>query len=146
MPDRAEHLDLEKEKPLENKMRYKQIIESPYIQQLIQKIGTGRLKTGKPVPPNALPSGRVKSAQTSNVAQRVDKQLSRQLLKPGNKLPMPVSPNREQDFEIDRVDRDTVTLKNPKPKAGEPTSTTIKKQDLEPVVTNIMRRVRSQTQ
>lgn len=101
-------------------MRYKQIIESNYIQQLIKKIGPGRLKTGKPIPPNSLPSGRVKSTSTANIGQRVDKQLSRQLLKPGAKIPMPVSPNREQDFEIDKVDRDTVTLKNPKPKPSEP--------------------------
>lgn len=126
-------------------MRYKQIIETPYLQQLLKKIGPSRLKTGKPVPPNTIPSGNIKSAGTRNVGQRMDKQLSRQLLKPGAKIPMPVAPNREQDFEIDKVDRDTVTIKNPRPKPGEPATTTLNKQDLEPVVTNIMRRVRSQT-
>ena len=55
------------------------------------------------------------------------------------------SPNREQDFEIDKVDNDQVTLKNPRPKQGEPTTTTINQKDLEPVITNIMRRVRSQS-
>jgi len=133
-----------KESQLENNMRYKEIIESPYLKQMLQKIGDNRLKSGKPVPPNSLPSGTIKSAGTKSVGQRMDKQLSQQLLKKGAKIPMPVSPNREQDFEIDKVDNKTVTLKNPRPKPGEPTTTTINKQDLEPVVTNIMRRVRSQ--
>lgn len=127
-------------------MKYQQIIESPYIQQLLKKIGPTNLKIGKPAPQNSMPSGNVRSASARNVAQRMDKQLTKQLVKPGVKIPIPVSPNREQDFEIDRVDNTTVTLKNPNPKPGEPTANTIQKKDLQPVITNIMRRVRSQTQ
>ena len=126
-------------------MRYKEIIESEYIKDLIKKIGPSRLKTGKPVPPNTLPSGNIKSTGTKNIGQRMDKAITKQMMKPGAKIPLPVSPNREQDFEIDSVKQDQVTLKNPKPKEGEPTTTTLNQKDLEPVITNIMRRVRSQT-
>ena len=126
-------------------MRYREIIESDYMKDLIKKIGPSRLKTGKPVPPNTLPSGNIKSTGTKNVGQRMDKAITKQLMRPGAKIPLPVSPNREQDFEIDKVDNDQVTLKNPRPKQGEPTTTTINQKDLEPVITNIMRRVRSQS-
>ena len=126
-------------------MRYKEIIESDYMKDLIKKIGPSRLKTGKPVPPNTLPSGDIKSTGTKNVGQRMDKAITKQFMRPGAKIPLPVSPNREQDFEIDKVDNDQVTLKNPRPKQGEPTTTTINQKDLEPVITNIMRRVRSQS-
>ena len=126
-------------------MRYKEIIESDYMKDLIKKIGPSRLKTGKPIPPNTLPSGNIKSTGTKNVGQRMNKAITKQLMLPGAKIPLPVSPNREQDFEIDKVDNDQVTLKNPRPKQGEPTTTTINQKDLEPVITNIMRRVRSQS-
>ena len=126
-------------------MRYKEIIETDYMKDLIKKIGPSRLKTGKPIPPNTLPSGNIKSTGTKNVGQRMDKAITKQLMRPGTKIPLPVSPNREQDFEIDKVDNDQVTLKNPRPKQGEPTTTTINQKDLEPVITNIMRRVRSQS-
>ena len=126
-------------------MRYKEIIESDYIKDLINKIGPSRLKTGKPVPPNTLPSGPVKTTSTKNVGQRMDRAITKQIMRPGAKIPLPVSPNREQDFEIDKVDNDQVTLKNPRPKQGEPTTTTIDQKVLKPVITNIMRRVRSQS-
>ena len=125
-------------------MRYKEIIESEYIKDLVKKIGPNQ-KTGKPIPPNTLPSGTIKSTGTKNTSARLDKTVQKQLLKPGGTLPLPVSPNREKDYEIDRVDNTSVTLKNPNPKPGQSTTTTIAKKDLEPVITNIMRRVRSQT-
>lgn len=126
-------------------MRYKELIESPYLNQLLKKIGPSRLKTGKPVPPNSMPSGTIKSTGTKNVGQRMNKAITKQLVRKGAKIPLPVSPNREQDFEIDKVDNDQVTLKNPRPKPGEPTTTTVNQKDLEPVITNLMRRVRSQS-
>lgn len=125
-------------------MRYKEIIESDYLQNLLKKIGPNQ-RTGKPVPPNSMPSGTIKTTSTKNVGARMDKAVQRQLLRPGAKIPVPVSPNREKDFEIDKVDNTNVTLKNPNPKPGQSASTTIAKKDLEPVITNIMRRVRSQT-
>ena len=125
-------------------MRYREIIESDYLQNLLKKIGTNK-KTGKPVPPNTMPSGTIKSTGTKNTGARLDKAVQRQLLRPGAKLPVPVSPNREKDYEIDKVDNTNVTLKNPNPKPGQSSTTTIAKKDLEPVITNIMRRVRSQT-
>ena len=125
-------------------MRYKEIIESDYLQDLLKKIGPNQ-KTGKPVPPNVMPSGTIKSTGTKNTSARLDKTVQKQLLRPGGKLPLPVSPNREKDFEIDRVDNTNVTLKNPNPKPGQSATTTVAKKDLEPVITNIMRRVRSQT-
>ena len=125
-------------------MRYKEIIESDYLQDLLKKIGPNQ-KTGKPVPPNVMPSGTIKSTGTKNTSARLDKTVQKQLLRPGGTLPLPVSPNREKDYEIDRVDNTNVTLKNPNPKPGQSATTTVAKKDLEPVITNIMRRVRSQT-
>ena len=41
----------------------------------------------------------------------MNKAIPKQLVRKGAKIPLPVSPNREQDFEIDKVDNDQVTLK-----------------------------------
>ena len=81
------------------------------MKDLIKKIGPSRLKTGKPVPPNTLQSGNIKSTGTKNVGQRMDKAITKQLMRPGAKIPLPVSPNREQDFEIDKVDNDQIVPK-----------------------------------
>ena len=67
-------------------MRYKEIIESDYMKDLIKKIGPSRLKTGKPIPPNTLPSGNIKSTGTKNVGQRMDKAITKQLMRPGAKI------------------------------------------------------------
>ena len=47
-------------------------------------------------------------------------------------------------MEIDKVDTDTVSFKNPDPKPGEPPTTTLNKKDLNPVINNLLRRQRAQ--
>ena len=47
-------------------------------------------------------------------------------------------------MEIDKVDTDTVSFKNPDPKPGAPPTTTLNKKDLNPVINNLLRRQRAQ--
>lgn len=125
-------------------MRYKELIETPYLQQLLKQIGNQQ-KVGAPVPPNKIPKGNVKSGNIKGQINQLNKQIDRQLLKPGKKIPLPINPNQEKDFEIDKVDNTTVTLKDPKPKPGQPELTTLKKSELNPVVTNLLRRQKAFT-
>jgi len=60
--------------------------------------------------------------------------MAQQVLKPGNNLPMPDQKGKEQEFEIDAVKGNEITLKNPKPKPGEPIKTVHNKKDLEPII------------
>lgn len=72
------------------------------------------------------------------VGQQAMNMMQKQLLKKGAKIPMPVAQgNKTQDFEIDAVQGDEVTIKNPKPKPGEPTKTVHNKKDLEPIIKSL---------
>lgn len=125
-------------------MRYKQIIESDYIQNLIKKMGAGA-RTGAPVPPGILPKGAIKSPSAKSDIDRINKKADQQLLQPGDNIPIPTGPNKEKDMEIDKTDATTVTLKNPDAQPGEPVTTTLNKKDLNPVITNLLRRRRART-
>ena len=124
-------------------MRYREIKETDYIQNLIKKIGAGQ-STGGPVPQGVLPKGTIRSAGASQSTKVINRQVDRDLLNPGKVLPLPVGPNQETDMEIDKVDTDTVSFKNPDPKPGEPPTTTLNKKDLNPVINNLLRRQRAQ--
>lgn len=63
---------------------------------------------------------------------------SKQLLKRGNKIPAPTQGGGEEEFEIDQVKGNEVTLKNPKPKPGEPNKITYNKKDLDPIVKGLV--------
>lgn len=125
-------------------MKIKEVVENVYLQNLIKKIGSQQ-KIGVPVPPNKVPKGPVRSSNIRAKVNQVNKQMDRQIFKKGTKIPLPVNPNQEKDFEIDNVDNTNVTLKNLKPKPGEPELTTMKKSDLNPVINNLLRRGRAQT-
>jgi hypothetical protein len=125
-------------------MKYKELTETPYLQQLIKQIGAQQ-RSGAPIPANKVPKGPVRSTGTQGPINQLNKQIDRQILKPGKKIPLPTAPNQERDFEIDKVDNTNITLKNLKPKPGEPELTTLKKSDLNPVITNLMRRQRAST-
>ena len=123
------------------------------------KMGTAALKTGARTvagAANAAVKGVGKVAQgVSNMAKKIGntatnkvinkasdqatKVASNQLLKKGNKLPAPTQGGGEAEFEIDRVQGQEVTLKNPKPKPGEPNKIVYQKKDLDPVIKGLVK-------
>ena len=60
--------------------------------------------------------------------------LAKAVLKKGETLPMPSQGGGEEEFKIDDVKGDEVTLTNPKPKPGEPIKTVHKQKDLDPII------------
>jgi len=68
------------------------------------------------------------------VASKNAQALAKAVLKKGAKLPMPDEGGKVQDFEIDDLKGDEVTLTNPKPKPGEPIKTVHKTKELDPVI------------
>lgn len=69
-------------------------------------------------------------------AQKGTEQLAKKVLQKGAKLPIPTqgAGGSAQEFEVDNVSNDEVTLVNPKPKPGDPVKTVHKKQDLDPLL------------
>lgn len=68
------------------------------------------------------------------VAAKNAQALAKAVLKKGSSLAMPVDGGKVQDFEIDDLKGDEVTLKNPKPKPGEPIKTVHKTKELDPII------------
>ena len=68
------------------------------------------------------------------VAAKNAKALAKTVLKKGSSLPMPTQGGKVQDFEIDDLKGDEVTLTNPKPKPGEPIKTVHKTKELDPII------------
>lgn len=68
------------------------------------------------------------------VAAKNAQALAKAVLKKGSKLPMPTDGGKTQDFEIDDLKGDEVTLVNPKPKPGEPIKTVHKTKELDPII------------
>ncbi len=68
------------------------------------------------------------------VAQKNSKALAKAVLKKGQSLPMPTQGGKTQDFQIDDLKGDEVTLTNPKPKPGEPIKTVHKTKELDPII------------
>lgn len=68
------------------------------------------------------------------VAAKNAKALQKAVLKRGSTIPMPTDTGKVQDFEIDDLKGDEVTLVNPKPKPGEPIKTVHKTKELDPVI------------
>ena len=60
--------------------------------------------------------------------------LAKAVLKKGQSLPIPSEGGKVQDFEIDDLKGDEVTLSNPKPKPGEPIKTVHKTKELDPII------------
>ena len=71
---------------------------------------------------------------TAKAVKKGAEQVAQAVLKPGQTLSMPAQGGKEQEFKIDDVDGDEVTLHNPTPKDGEPASYTYNKKDLEPAI------------
>ena len=125
-------------------MRFKEIIETPYLDKVIKQVGQ-TIKTGSPMPANKLPKGPVKSSQAIAPMKQANKQVDRQMYKKGTTVSMPTGPNQEVDYEIDKVQGDTVTMKNKRPNPKAPQSITVNKKDLDPVITNLQRRQKATT-
>lgn len=125
-------------------MRYKEIIETPYLQKTLSQIGNA-VKTGAPVPSNKLPKGPIKSSPTKGPINRTNQQANQQLMKPGATIPMPSGPNKEVDYKVDQVKGDEVTLKTNKVSPQTPQSIKVNKKDLDPVITNLQRRQKATT-
>ena len=68
------------------------------------------------------------------VAAKNAKALAKAVLKKGQSLPIPGETGKVQDFKIDDLKGDEVTLTNPKPKPGEPIKTVHKTKELDPVI------------
>jgi hypothetical protein len=74
------------------------------------------------------------------IADKNAQAMAHALLKKGTKLPIPTDTpaGRPEEFEVDDVKGDEVTLKNPKPKPGEPAKTVHKTKDLDPIIQDIV--------
>lgn len=75
------------------------------------------------------------------VAQKNADTLAKAVLKKGARIPMPTNQSgaKPEEFEIDDVKGDEVTLVNPKPKPGEPLKTVHKKKELDPIIQNLVK-------
>lgn len=75
------------------------------------------------------------------VAQKNADALAKVVLKKGARLPIPTDQanDKPEEFEIDDVKGDEVTLVNPKPKPGSPLKTVHKKKELDPVIQNLVK-------
>jgi len=68
------------------------------------------------------------------VAAKNAQALQKAVLKRGSSLPIPTASGKPQNFKIDNLKGDEVTLVNPKPKPGEPVKTVHKTKDLNPII------------
>jgi hypothetical protein len=100
------------------------------------QMGKAAVKGAAKMAGNAVKSAGQKLAQkaATAVANKAGAQMAQAVLKKGAKLPMPDTQGKEQEFEIDDVKGAEVTLKNPKPKPGEPIKTVHNKKDLDPIL------------
>lgn len=64
--------------------------------------------------------------------------LKKSILKKGMELPIPDASGKAQNFKIDDVKGDEVTLNNPKPKPGEPIKTVHKQKELDSVIQGLV--------
>jgi hypothetical protein len=124
-------------------MRLKEFAPNDYLNKVLKKVGPSAMRTGAPLPQNVLPKGPIKTVATVKTAvNKMNTATNKNLLKPGQKLPMPTAPGKETDMDIMAVGPDTVKLQSKDPK--NPGEVTVKKKDLDPVISNLMQRSRGQ--
>ena len=77
-------------------------------------------------------------AQTA--ADKASKQVSNKLLRRGGQVPLPNQDNQVQQYKVDNVQGDEITLVDPKArrKPGQPDKVIVKKQDIEPIIKGMM--------
>ena len=125
-------------------MRLKEFAPNDYLNKVLKKVGPNAIRTGAPMPQNVLPKGPIKTAAPAvkSTINKMNTTTNKNLLKPGQKLPMPTAPGKETDMDIMAVGPDTVKLQSKDPK--NPGEVTVKKKDLDPVISNLMQRSRGQ--
>jgi len=124
-------------------MRLKEFAPNDYLNKVLKKLGPNNIRTGAPIPQNVLPKGPIKTAATvKTTVNKMNTTTNKNLLKPGEKLPIPTAPGKEQDMEIVSVGPDAVKMQSKDPK--NPGDFTVKKKDLDPVINNLMQRSRGQ--
>lgn len=100
-------------------------------QQAAQKVGAKAVQ-------GAQSAGK---SMAQKVAQKATQQMTQQILKKGSKLPIPTQKPgaAPKEFEIDDIQGDEVTLKNPdaRLKPEEPEKMVYKKQDLDTIIQNL---------
>lgn len=74
----------------------------------------------------------------AKIASKNAATLKKSILKKGMELPIPDSSGKAQNFKIDDVKGDEVTLANPKPKPGEPIKTVHKQKELDSVIQGLV--------
>jgi hypothetical protein len=120
-------------------MRLKEFAPNDYLNKVLKKVGPNAIRTGAPMPQNVLPKGPIKSNATVKTAvNKMNTATNKNLLKPGQKLPMPTAPGKETDMDIMAVGTDTVKMQSKDPK--NPGEITVKKKDLDPVISNLKQR------
>ena len=99
--------------------------------QAAKKVGTAAVQGASTVG-----QGLAKKIATKN-----SQAMAKALLRKGARIPMPTNQpgNRPEEFEVDNLQGDEVTLKNPKPKPGEPEKATYKTKDLDPIIQNLVK-------
>lgn len=124
-------------------MKIKEFAPQAYLSKVLQKTAP-QASTGAPMPQNLLPKGPIKSnATVKTTVNKSNQVVNKNLLKVGTKLPMPTAPGKEQDMEIVSVGMNDVKLKSIN--AKQPGQFTVNKKDLDPVISNLLNRSRSQT-
>lgn len=124
-------------------MKIKEIAPNQYLNQVLKKIGTNAQRTGAPMPQNVLPKGPIKTnATVKSTVSKMNTTTNKNLLKPGQQLPIPTAPGKEQDMEIVSVGPTDIKMQSKDPKM--PGAFTAKKKDLDPVINNLMQRSRGQ--
>ena len=124
-------------------MRLKEFAPNDYLNKVLKKLGPSNIRTGAPIPQNVLPKGTIKTnATVKTTVNKMNIATNKNLLKPGQKLPIPTAPGKEQDMEIVSVGPDAVKIQSKDPK--NPGAFTAKKKDLDPVINNLMQRSRGQ--
>ena len=71
---------------------------------------------------------------TASAIEKGQQKVTQAVLKKGSQLAIPTTGGKEQEFDIDDVKGDEVTLKNPMPKKGEPQACIYKKGELDAIV------------
>lgn len=112
----------------------------------VAKAGSGAVQAGAAAA-KQVGAAAVQGAQgvgkglAQKVAQKNADTLAKAVLKKGAKLSVPTTQSGAppEEFEIDDVKGDEVTLVNPKPKPGEPLKTVHKKKELDPVIQNLVK-------
>ncbi len=103
-------------------------------------VGGPNAKVGKQGGGTQSAASKVGGQIADKAANKALKQVSKKLLRRGGQVPLPNTDNQVQQYKVDNVKGDEVTLVDPKAKRkpGQPEKVVVKKQDIEPVIKGMM--------